>query len=94
MHNIFSQPDEAKHAADKKLVAKYYSPTGVACLEPLIDKTIAQLCDELDKRFTTTASPTSAAKVFDLGDWISYCSSLVRKKNHKKNRNEFLTSAL
>lgn len=70
VHNIFGQPDEAKHAEEKKPIAKYYSPAGVATLEPLIDKTIAQLCGELDRRFVATASTV------DLGDWILYCTSL------------------
>jgi cytochrome P450 len=67
VHNIFSQTDEAKHAEEKKPIAKYYSPAGVASFEPLIDKTIAQLCGELDKRFVATA-----ASAVDLGDWILY----------------------
>jgi hypothetical protein len=71
VHNIFSQTDEAKHAEEKKPIAKYYSPAGVASFEPLIDKTIAQLCGELDKRFVATA-----ASAVDLGDWILYCTSL------------------
>ena len=74
MHNLFSQDDEAKHTIEKKPIAKYYSPAGVTALEPLIDKTITQLCDQLDKRFISTAS-VGAGKTFDLGDWILYCSS-------------------
>ena len=73
MHSIFSQNDEDKHAAEKRPIAKYYSPTGVASLEPLIDKTITQLCDELDRRFAT-ADAAAAGTAFDLGKWILYCS--------------------
>ncbi|KAK3356708.1 cytochrome P450 [Lasiosphaeria hispida] len=69
VHNLFSQDDKDKHAAEKKPVAKYYSPTGVVLLEPLVDKVIRQLCDELDKRFITKAA---TGKTFDLGNWILY----------------------
>ncbi|KAH6641299.1 cytochrome P450 [Chaetomium tenue] len=72
VHTLFSQDDEEKHAAEKKPIAKYYSPASVATLEPLIDKTIAQLCSELDKRFAATSGATGRA--FDLGRWILYCS--------------------
>lgn len=71
MHTLFSQDDEEKHAAEKRPIAKYYSPASVASLEPLIDETIAQLCNELDKRFVATSG--AAGKAFDLGDWILYC---------------------
>ncbi|KAK1756492.1 cytochrome P450 [Echria macrotheca] len=69
VYNLFSQIDPDKHAAEKKPISKYYSPNGVASLEPLIDKTIRQLCDELEKRFTTGAV---AGKPFNLGNWILY----------------------
>ncbi|EAQ86172.1 hypothetical protein CHGG_07425 [Chaetomium globosum CBS 148.51] len=72
VHTLFSQDDEEKHAAEKKPIAKYYSPASVATLEPLIDETIAQLCSELDKRFAATCGATG--KAFDLGKWILYCS--------------------
>ncbi|KAK3297423.1 cytochrome P450 [Chaetomium fimeti] len=70
VHNIFTQDDEEKHAADKKPIAKYYSPAAVASLEPLINETITQLCSELDKRFVATSDATG--KGFDLGKWILY----------------------
>jgi len=71
VHNVFSQPDENKHAAEKRPIAKYYSPTGVATLEPLIDETITHLCNELDRRFLVK-SAAGGAEAFDLGDWILY----------------------
>lgn len=80
VYNVFSQKDEEKHAAEKKPIAKYYSPTGVVTLEPLIDKTITQLCDELDKRFAAKTA-SNAKKPFDLGNWILYCSSLPLPPN-------------
>jgi cytochrome P450 len=71
VHNLFTQDDEEKHAADKKPIAKYYSPAAVASLEPLINETITQLCSELDKRFVATSDTTG--KGFDLGNWILDC---------------------
>ncbi|KAK0717508.1 cytochrome protein [Lasiosphaeria miniovina] len=71
VHNLFSQTDAAKHAREKKPIAKYYSASGVAELEPLMDKTIAQLCDELERRFVD-APGGAAGKPFDLGRWILY----------------------
>ncbi|GAB1319663.1 hypothetical protein MFIFM68171_09873 [Madurella fahalii] len=71
VHNLFSHIDEDKHAAEKKPIAKYYSPTGVVTFEPLIDKAITQLCVELDRRFVAP-NTAGAGKAFDLGDWILY----------------------
>lgn len=71
VYNLFSQLDKDKHAAEKKPIAKYYAPNGVAPLEPHVDKTIKQLCDELERHFM---NGTEAGKPFNLGDWILYCS--------------------
>jgi len=71
VYNIFSQLDKDKHAAEKKPIAKHYTPNGVAPFEPHVDTTIKQLCSELEKRFMTGAE---AGKAFNLGDWILYCS--------------------
>ncbi|KAK4443778.1 cytochrome P450 [Podospora aff. communis PSN243] len=65
VYNLFSEIDVEKHAREKKPIAKFYSPTGVAPLEPHMDKSITQLCDELEKRFIP-------GKPFDLCDWITY----------------------
>lgn len=45
-------------------VAKYYSPIGVANLEPHMDTLIDKLCQELDSRYSD--GPQS----FDLGRWL------------------------
>lgn len=66
IYNLFSKIDKAQHAAEKKPIAKYYSPAGVAPLEPHMDKTIAQLCAEIESRFVDSSTP------FDLGCWILY----------------------
>lgn len=65
--NIFSQTDRAKHAKERKPIAKYYSPSATATLEPHMDKIITKFCQQLDRRFVETS------KAFDLGKWILYC---------------------
>ncbi|KAK5659587.1 hypothetical protein OQA88_789 [Cercophora sp. LCS_1] len=69
VYNLFSEIDKAKHAAEKKPIAKYYSPNGIAPLEPHVDKIVQLLCGELDKRFATGSA---AGKPFDFGEWILY----------------------
>lgn len=66
VYNLFSEINVEKHAREKKPIAKYYSPSGVAPLEPHMDKMIAQFWDELEKRFIL-------GKPFDLCEWIGYC---------------------
>ncbi|KAK0639669.1 cytochrome P450 [Cercophora newfieldiana] len=65
VYNLFSEINVEKHAQEKKPIAKYYSPNGVAPLEPHMDKMITQFCDELEKRFMPK-------KPFDICDWIGY----------------------
>lgn len=65
--NLFSETDSAKHARERKPIAKYYSPAGTAALEPHMDKIINDLCTQLEQRFVDTSTP------FDLGRWILYC---------------------
>lgn len=74
VYNLFSERDVDVHAAQKKPIAKFYSPNGVAPLEPLVDQMIDYLCAQLDKRFAT-GKP--AGKAFNLGDWTLYCTSPV-----------------
>lgn len=65
--NIFSQTDPAKHAEERKPIAKYYSPSATAALEPHMDKIINKLCHQLEIRFVENS------KICDLGKWILYC---------------------
>lgn len=70
VYNLFSQVDKDKHAAEKKPIAKYYAPNGVAPFEPHVDKTIKQFCHELETRFMTGSE---SGKPFDLGKWVLFC---------------------
>ncbi|KAK0711889.1 cytochrome P450 [Lasiosphaeris hirsuta] len=66
IYNLFSKLDKAQHAAEKKPIAKYYSAAGVTSLEPHMDRTITQLCAEMEMRFVNASTP------LDLGRWILY----------------------
>ncbi|KAK0631073.1 cytochrome P450 [Bombardia bombarda] len=71
VYNLFSEIDAAKHAQEKKHVAKYYSPNGVASFEPHIDKTIVHFCNELEKRFMNHLNE-SAKPTINMGEWITF----------------------
>ncbi|KUI60571.1 Pisatin demethylase [Cytospora mali] len=66
VYNIFSETDTKKHAREKRPIAKYYSPVGVAALEPHMDTMITNLCQALETRFMDLDKP------FDLGRWVQY----------------------
>ncbi|KAK4163835.1 cytochrome P450 [Cladorrhinum sp. PSN259] len=72
VYNLFSHIDPDIHAREKRPIAKYYSATGVALLEAHIDKTIALLCDQLDKRFISKTESDEWSKEIDLGEWITF----------------------
>lgn len=66
VYNLFSETDSKKHAREKRPIAKYYSPAGVAALEPHMDTMISTLCQALEARFLGGGKP------FDLGEWLLY----------------------
>ncbi|ROW10049.1 hypothetical protein VPNG_06518 [Cytospora leucostoma] len=66
VYNLFSETDAHKHAKEKRPIAKYYSPVGVAALEPHMDKIIGNLCHALETRFMENGHS------FDLGKWLLY----------------------
>lgn len=65
--NIFSEVRAAEHARMKKPIAKYFSPNGVAPLEPHVDAVVAHLCKALDERF-------GDGQAFDFGRWMIFCT--------------------
>lgn len=67
IYNVFSQTDPAEHARMQRPIAKYLSIGAVLALEPLMDKSINDLCDNLERRFADDS------KTCDLGEWIAYC---------------------
>ncbi|KAH6848218.1 cytochrome P450 [Chaetomium sp. MPI-CAGE-AT-0009] len=69
VHNLFSVTDPAEHARMKRPIAKYFSHGSVLALEPLMDKSINDLCDHLDRRFTNGSEKGTTC---DLGEWIAY----------------------
>jgi len=68
VYNTFSMTDPAGHARMQKPIAKYFSIGSILALEPLMDESINDLCNHLERRFA------GGAKTFDLGEWIAYCS--------------------
>ncbi|KAK3681767.1 cytochrome P450 [Podospora appendiculata] len=72
VYNVFSELDKTKHANEKRPIAKYYSATGVATIEPHVDKVISQFCDEIETRFVDNTKPVSAAKPFNFGTWTNF----------------------
>lgn len=69
-YNIFSEVRAPEHASIKKPIAKYFSPAGVAPLEPHVDAVLATLCRRLDEQF---AGEDAMGPSFDFGDWVVYC---------------------
>ncbi|KAI0174798.1 cytochrome P450 [Pestalotiopsis sp. NC0098] len=67
-YHLFSQTDHAEHARMKRPIAKYYSQSSLATLEPLMDKVVRDFCKELDTRFAK--GPQDG--VCDLGEWIAF----------------------
>ena len=61
--------DPAGHARMQKPIAKYFSISGILALEPLMDESVQDLCNQLERRFA------GGAKTCDLGEWIAYCWS-------------------
>lgn len=70
IYNLFSQTDPHVHARERKPIAKYFSPAGVAPLEPHMDRSIEILCGQLEDRYMNGGN---AGRVCDLGDWIDFC---------------------
>lgn len=66
VYNIFSERDPKKHAREKRPIAKYFSPLGVAALEPHMDMMISKFCEVLETRFMNGEKPV------DLGPWLLY----------------------
>jgi hypothetical protein len=75
VYNVFSTTDPAEHALINRPIIKYLSISSILGLEPLMDKCITELCDQLATRFAGTDSKDG--KLCDLGEWIGYCMELT-----------------
>ncbi|KAK1958741.1 cytochrome P450 [Colletotrichum sublineola] len=67
-YHMFSETNNAEHARLKRPVVRHYSVPSMLAMEPLMDKTIAEFCDHLERRFVDTGKPC------EFGDWLSYCA--------------------
>ncbi|WDK13402.1 benzoate 4-monooxygenase cytochrome P450 [Colletotrichum graminicola] len=65
-YHMFSETDNAEHARLKRPVVRHHAMSSVLTMEPLMDKSIAELCDHLERRFVDTGKPCL------FGDWLSY----------------------
>ncbi|KAK3896552.1 cytochrome P450 monooxygenase mpaDE, partial [Staphylotrichum tortipilum] len=72
VYNVFSTTDPVEHNLVNRPIIKYLSISSILGLEPLMDKCITELCDELDTRFA--GKDIAKGKLFDLGEWIGYCA--------------------
>ncbi|KAM9885342.1 hypothetical protein VDGL01_00425 [Verticillium dahliae] len=67
--NLFSQTNPKQHAKERKPIAKFYSPSATAALEPHIDSVIKKFCQDLERRFINVPDDK---REFDLGQWILF----------------------
>lgn len=74
--NIFSEVRPEEHARIKKPIAKYFSATGVAPLEPHVDAVLATLCGVIDQRF---AGDEAFGPSFDFAEWMQFCKTMFRR---------------
>lgn len=62
----------AEHSRMKKPVAKYWTTSAVARMEPHIDGVVAFFAKQLQDRYTDGGEKTMG-KAFDFGNWAMYC---------------------
>lgn len=73
MYNVFSETDPVAHARMKKPIAKYYSPAGVAPLEPNLDSVIGHLCRRFEDQFSG-GGDGKMGMPFNFGEWLLFFS--------------------
>ncbi|CAN8100112.1 unnamed protein product [Discula destructiva] len=70
-YNIFSEVRVDEHKQMKKPVAKYWTTSAVAKMEPHVDTVVAFLAKQLSTNFAT-GSGEDMGKSFDFGDWCMF----------------------
>lgn len=73
IYNIFSETNPEEHARIKKPIAKYFSASGVASMEPHVDKAVALFAKQLGTRFA--GKDNKMGQPFNFGDWCMFCKS-------------------
>lgn len=63
---MFDTTDQRFHAKSKRMVAGFYSMSGVVQFEPMVDSTIRVFMKSLDQRFASTRN------VCPLHSWLNY----------------------
>lgn len=72
VYNIFSEVRPAEHSRMKKPVAKYWTTSSVARMEPHVDTVVAFFAKQLESNFAT-GGVQAMGKSFDFGDWCMFC---------------------
>ncbi|KAK7421448.1 hypothetical protein QQX98_002146 [Neonectria punicea] len=71
IENVFSTRSNTFHSRYMKPYQKYFSISTILEKEPLADKMIVSLCQQLENRFV---DGQNAGKTAPLADWIEYCA--------------------
>lgn len=75
--NIFSEVRPAEHSRMKKPIAKYWTTSAVARMEPHIDTVVAFFAKQLQDQFAD-GPPGAMGKAFDFGQWAMFCELSFR----------------
>lgn len=73
-YSIFSEVRPDVHKQMKKPVAKYWTTSSVARMEPHVDTVVAFFAKQLEEKFAT-GGEEKMGKAFDFGDWCMFCKS-------------------
>lgn len=76
-YNIFSEVRPLEHSLMKKPVAKYWTSSAVARMEPHIDSVIAFFAKQLQDRFTD-GGEGDMGTTFNFGEWAMFCELCYR----------------
>jgi hypothetical protein len=70
--SLFTERDDAIHAAIKKPVALAYSMNALLDYEKLVDNVIETMVEKLKSEFTSKTT----VPICDMGSWLQYCKQL------------------
>jgi hypothetical protein len=77
-HNLFSEPDTARHDARKAQLASAYSTRGGVNFESVVDSQVAVLVDLLERKYTNKPGDRAVAtKMMDFGIIAKYFTTDV-----------------
>ncbi|KAK9420554.1 hypothetical protein SUNI508_06294 [Seiridium unicorne] len=71
IQNLFSTRDKEFHAKYMRPIHKLFSPQHIESMEPMCNKALVSLCNQLEARFIKSLD---GELMFDLADWMEYFS--------------------